>query len=121
MISSNLNHPLLYKQGAKPPQDFRIENKETKVEPPKLKMVDIQLNNEGADDSVPQFTPEKGITPNNQSIQQIETALRELLERQTQEAEIATEATGSGVCAWITQASIRHVPKTHTHSQALMA
>ncbi|MED6154878.1 hypothetical protein PIB30_000380 [Stylosanthes scabra] len=55
-------------------------------------MVDIQLNNEGADDSVPQVTPEKGITPNNQSIQQMETALRELLERQTREAEIATEA-----------------------------
>ncbi|MED6135912.1 hypothetical protein PIB30_051161 [Stylosanthes scabra] len=30
-------------------------------------MVDIQLNNEGADDSIPQFTPEKGITPQNQS------------------------------------------------------
>ncbi|MED6217863.1 hypothetical protein PIB30_021504 [Stylosanthes scabra] len=55
-------------------------------------MVDIQLNNEGADDSIPQFTPEKGVTPHNQSIQQMKTALRELLERQTREAEIATEA-----------------------------
>ncbi|MED6180484.1 hypothetical protein PIB30_010699 [Stylosanthes scabra] len=55
-------------------------------------MVDAQLNNEGADDSIPQFTPEKGVIPKNQSIQQMETALRELLERQTREAEIATEA-----------------------------
>ncbi|MED6181663.1 hypothetical protein PIB30_021255 [Stylosanthes scabra] len=55
-------------------------------------MVDAQLNNEGADDSIPQFTQEKGVIPPNQSIQQMETALRELLERQTREAEIATEA-----------------------------
>ncbi|MED6119936.1 hypothetical protein PIB30_016315 [Stylosanthes scabra] len=55
-------------------------------------MVDAQLNNEGADESISQFTPEKGIIPPNQNIQQMETALRELLERQTREAEIATEA-----------------------------
>ncbi|MED6219596.1 hypothetical protein PIB30_037214 [Stylosanthes scabra] len=55
-------------------------------------MVDAQLNNEGADDNIPQFTLEKGIIPSNQSIQQIKTALRELLKRQTREAEIATEA-----------------------------
>ncbi|MED6168421.1 hypothetical protein PIB30_011589, partial [Stylosanthes scabra] len=51
-------------------------------------MVDTQLNNEGAYESIPQFTPEKGIIPPNQSIQQMETALRELLEKQTREAEI---------------------------------
>ncbi|MED6168233.1 hypothetical protein PIB30_010014 [Stylosanthes scabra] len=55
-------------------------------------LFDAQLNNEGADDNIPQFTPEKGVIPPNQSIQQMETALRELLERQTREAEIATEA-----------------------------
>ncbi|MED6221444.1 hypothetical protein PIB30_054718 [Stylosanthes scabra] len=55
-------------------------------------MVDAQLNNEGADESIPQFTPEKGIIPPNPNIQQMETALRELLERQTRKAEIASEA-----------------------------
>ncbi|MED6200576.1 hypothetical protein PIB30_086564 [Stylosanthes scabra] len=55
-------------------------------------MVDAQLNNEGADENIPQFTLEKGIIPPNQHIQQLETALRERLERQTCEAEIASEA-----------------------------
>ncbi|MED6223139.1 hypothetical protein PIB30_071093 [Stylosanthes scabra] len=55
-------------------------------------MVDAQLNNEGADESIPQFTPEKGIIHPNQHIQRMETALRELLERQTREVEIVSEA-----------------------------
>ncbi|MED6137168.1 hypothetical protein PIB30_062534 [Stylosanthes scabra] len=74
------------------PLSIHPHDLETKAEPPKLKMVDIQLNNEGADDSIPLFTPEKGMTSPNENIQQMQTALRELLERQTREAEIATEA-----------------------------
>ncbi|MED6152206.1 hypothetical protein PIB30_089660 [Stylosanthes scabra] len=55
-------------------------------------MVNTQLNNKNADESIPQFAPEKGVIPSNENIQQMETALRELLERQTRDAEIAAEA-----------------------------
>ncbi|MED6165842.1 hypothetical protein PIB30_103510, partial [Stylosanthes scabra] len=40
----------------------------------------------------PQPTPKKQVDQRNQTIQQLETALRELLERQTREAVIALEA-----------------------------
>ncbi|MED6197395.1 hypothetical protein PIB30_056098 [Stylosanthes scabra] len=51
------------------------------------------INNEGAgENSYPQPTPEKEIDQRDQTIQQLEAALRELLERQTREAVIATEA-----------------------------
>ncbi|MED6148060.1 hypothetical protein PIB30_049582 [Stylosanthes scabra] len=53
---------------------------------------EIDFGIESGDESIPQFTPEKGIIPPNQNIQQMETALRELLERQTREVEIASEA-----------------------------
>ncbi|MED6201179.1 hypothetical protein PIB30_092353 [Stylosanthes scabra] len=53
----------------------------------------IPLNNEGATDSSnPQPTLEKEVDQRNQTIQQLGTALRELLERQTREAAIASEA-----------------------------
>ncbi|MED6152848.1 hypothetical protein PIB30_096003, partial [Stylosanthes scabra] len=53
---------------------------------------EIPINNEGAaDSSNSQPTPEKEIDQRNQTIQQIEAALRELLERQTPEAAIASE------------------------------
>ncbi|MED6113805.1 hypothetical protein PIB30_074252 [Stylosanthes scabra] len=53
---------------------------------------EIPLNNEGAADSNnPQSTPEKEVDHKNQTIQQLEAALRELLERQTREATIASE------------------------------
>ncbi|MED6147750.1 hypothetical protein PIB30_046618 [Stylosanthes scabra] len=54
---------------------------------------EIPLNNEGAaDSSNPQPTPEKEVDQRNQTIQQLEVALRELLERQTREAAIASGA-----------------------------
>ncbi|MED6172812.1 hypothetical protein PIB30_053405 [Stylosanthes scabra] len=54
---------------------------------------EIPLHNEGAaDSSNPQPTPEKKIDQRNQTIQQLEAALRELLERQTREAALASEA-----------------------------
>ncbi|MED6134779.1 hypothetical protein PIB30_040120 [Stylosanthes scabra] len=57
-------------------------------------MVNILILKEGGnDDSGFQQTPEKGVNPPpNQTLQEMETALRELLESQTQEAAIATEA-----------------------------
>ncbi|MED6175227.1 hypothetical protein PIB30_076445 [Stylosanthes scabra] len=54
---------------------------------------EIPINNEGGGkNSQPLPTLEKGIDQGNQTIQQLEAALRELLERQTREAAIATEA-----------------------------
>ncbi|MED6110867.1 hypothetical protein PIB30_046945 [Stylosanthes scabra] len=54
---------------------------------------EIPINNEGgADSSNPQPTPEKEVDQRNQTIQQLEASLRELLERQTREAAIASEA-----------------------------
>ncbi|MED6106599.1 hypothetical protein PIB30_005883 [Stylosanthes scabra] len=61
----NLNHPLLYKQGATPPQG------ESSPDP---------------------NTPLKEMNPSIQNVQQLETPLRELLERQTREEEIASDA-----------------------------
>ncbi|MED6205745.1 hypothetical protein PIB30_020532 [Stylosanthes scabra] len=55
-------------------------------------MVDTQLNDYVTDDNIPQPTPEKGIIPSGQNVQQLEAALRELLERQTRDAEVAAEA-----------------------------
>ncbi|MED6205590.1 hypothetical protein PIB30_018945 [Stylosanthes scabra] len=55
-------------------------------------MVDTQLNNDVMDESILQPTPEKGVIPSDQNIQQMEIALKELLERQTRDAEIAAEA-----------------------------
>ncbi|MED6121409.1 hypothetical protein PIB30_029896 [Stylosanthes scabra] len=55
-------------------------------------MVDIQLNDNVTNDNIPQPTPEKGIIPSGQNVQQLEAALRELLERQTRDAEVAAEA-----------------------------
>ncbi|MED6166182.1 hypothetical protein PIB30_106620, partial [Stylosanthes scabra] len=54
---------------------------------------EIPINNEGGgENSHPQPTSEKGVDQGNQTIYQLEAALRELLERQTREAAIATEA-----------------------------
>ncbi|MED6119784.1 hypothetical protein PIB30_014832 [Stylosanthes scabra] len=55
-------------------------------------MVDTQLNDNVANENIPQPTPEKGIIPSGQNVQQLEAALRELLERQTRDAEVAAEA-----------------------------
>ncbi|MED6179312.1 hypothetical protein PIB30_115963, partial [Stylosanthes scabra] len=55
-------------------------------------MVNTQLNDNVANENIPQPTPEKGIIPSGQNIQQLEAALRELLERQTRDAEVAAEA-----------------------------
>ncbi|MED6106737.1 hypothetical protein PIB30_007398 [Stylosanthes scabra] len=55
-------------------------------------MVDTQLNDNVANENIPQLTPEKGIIPSGQNVQQLEAALRELLERQTRDAEVAAEA-----------------------------
>ncbi|MED6112685.1 hypothetical protein PIB30_063817 [Stylosanthes scabra] len=55
-------------------------------------MVDTQLNDNVTNDNIPPPTPEKGIIPSNQNVQQLEAALRELLERQTRDAEVAAEA-----------------------------
>ncbi|MED6144776.1 hypothetical protein PIB30_018624 [Stylosanthes scabra] len=55
-------------------------------------MVDTQPNNDVVDESIPQPTSEKGIIPSDQNIQQMEIALRELLERQTRDLKIAAEA-----------------------------
>ncbi|MED6186436.1 hypothetical protein PIB30_066709 [Stylosanthes scabra] len=56
-------------------------------------MEEIPINNEGASESShPQLTPKKEIDQRDQTIQQLEAALRELLEKQTREAAIATEA-----------------------------
>ncbi|MED6184316.1 hypothetical protein PIB30_046257 [Stylosanthes scabra] len=53
---------------------------------------EIPINNEEGDESSqPQPTPEKEVNQRNQTIQQLEAALRELLERQTREAAIASE------------------------------
>ncbi|MED6126607.1 hypothetical protein PIB30_080047 [Stylosanthes scabra] len=54
---------------------------------------EIPIVNKGAgENSNPQPTPEKEIDQINQTIQQLEAALRELLERETREGAIATEA-----------------------------
>ncbi|MED6185997.1 hypothetical protein PIB30_062505, partial [Stylosanthes scabra] len=54
---------------------------------------EIPINNEGGgENSQPLPTPEKRIDQGQQTIQQLEAALRELLERQIREAAIATEA-----------------------------
>ncbi|MED6127150.1 hypothetical protein PIB30_085353 [Stylosanthes scabra] len=54
---------------------------------------EIPINNEEVGESShPQPTPEKEVDQRNQTIQQLEAALRELLERQTREAAIASEA-----------------------------
>ncbi|MED6124347.1 hypothetical protein PIB30_058164 [Stylosanthes scabra] len=54
---------------------------------------EIPINNEGGgENNHPRLTPEKEVDQRNQTIQQLETALRELLERQTREAVIASEA-----------------------------
>ncbi|MED6153313.1 hypothetical protein PIB30_100671 [Stylosanthes scabra] len=54
---------------------------------------EIPINNEEAGESShPQPTPLKEVDQRNQTIQQLEIALRELLERQTREAAIASEA-----------------------------
>ncbi|MED6111673.1 hypothetical protein PIB30_054489 [Stylosanthes scabra] len=56
-------------------------------------MEEIPINNEGAGKSShPLPTPEKEIDQRNQTIQQLEAALRELLERKTREAAIAMKA-----------------------------
>ncbi|MED6188350.1 hypothetical protein PIB30_085117 [Stylosanthes scabra] len=48
-------------------------------------MNQIPINNEGDDESSnPQPTPEKGVVQGNKTIQQLEAALRELLERVTE-------------------------------------
>ncbi|MED6148489.1 hypothetical protein PIB30_053674 [Stylosanthes scabra] len=53
---------------------------------------EIPINNEeGGENNHPQPTLEKGIDQGNQTTHQLEAALRELLERQTREAAIATE------------------------------
>ncbi|MED6155919.1 hypothetical protein PIB30_009982 [Stylosanthes scabra] len=54
--------------------------------------MNTQLNNDVVEENIPQPTPEKGIIPSDQNIQQLEGVLRELLERQTRDAEIAAEA-----------------------------
>ncbi|MED6203985.1 hypothetical protein PIB30_004572 [Stylosanthes scabra] len=55
-------------------------------------MVDAQLNNEGGDENIPLFTLEMGMIPQNQNIQQMEVALKELFERHTREEKITSEA-----------------------------
>ncbi|MED6160816.1 hypothetical protein PIB30_054859 [Stylosanthes scabra] len=72
--------------------DFRTESgEESGTSEPK--MVDTQHNNEHVDENdIPLFTPEKGMIPPNQKIQQMEAALKKLFERQTREAAIASEA-----------------------------
>ncbi|MED6203479.1 hypothetical protein PIB30_115858, partial [Stylosanthes scabra] len=47
---------------------------------------------EGTAESNPLPTPEKGIDQRNNTVHQLEAALRELLERQTREAALASEA-----------------------------
>ncbi|MED6195071.1 hypothetical protein PIB30_034615, partial [Stylosanthes scabra] len=54
-------------------------------------MEEIPLH-EGDNSSNPLPTPEKEIDQRNNTIQQLEAALRELLERQTREAALASEA-----------------------------
>ncbi|MED6137663.1 hypothetical protein PIB30_067040 [Stylosanthes scabra] len=98
----NLNHLQLYKLGEAPlkPSDSSecFPSEGTLFLPHSHCLFPLTIkypslfNNEGADDIIPQFTPEKGIIPLNQSIQQMETTMRELLERQTREAKITTEA-----------------------------
>ncbi|MED6204171.1 hypothetical protein PIB30_006587 [Stylosanthes scabra] len=56
-------------------------------------MVNIQEDNERTGESSPDSnTPLKEMNPSIQNAQQLETALRELLKRQTREAEIASDA-----------------------------
>ncbi|MED6132829.1 hypothetical protein PIB30_022613 [Stylosanthes scabra] len=56
-------------------------------------MVDVQHNNEDGDEvSMPLNTPVKGMIPTNQTLQELEAAMKGLLERQTQEAAITAEA-----------------------------
>ncbi|MED6224179.1 hypothetical protein PIB30_081418 [Stylosanthes scabra] len=55
-------------------------------------MEEIPLHEGAADSSNPQPTLEKEVDQRNQTIQQLEAALRELLERQTREAALASEA-----------------------------
>ncbi|MED6212071.1 hypothetical protein PIB30_079716 [Stylosanthes scabra] len=54
-------------------------------------MEEIPLHEGAADSSNPQPTPEKEVDKRNHIIQQLEAALRELLERQTREAALASE------------------------------
>ncbi|MED6201407.1 hypothetical protein PIB30_094705 [Stylosanthes scabra] len=55
-------------------------------------MEEIPLHEGAADSSNPQPTLEKEVDQRNHTIQQLEAALRELLERQTREAALASEA-----------------------------
>ncbi|MED6111358.1 hypothetical protein PIB30_051608 [Stylosanthes scabra] len=56
-------------------------------------MVDVQHNNEDNEEvSMPLNTPVKGMIPTNQTLQELEDALKGLLDRQIQEAAIAAEA-----------------------------
>ncbi|MED6194589.1 hypothetical protein PIB30_029967 [Stylosanthes scabra] len=56
-------------------------------------MVDILLNDEqNGENEIPQNTPPKGMNPQNPNVERIEASLKELLERQTREAAIASEA-----------------------------
>ncbi|MED6215880.1 hypothetical protein PIB30_002569 [Stylosanthes scabra] len=56
-------------------------------------MAEISHNNKGGDDnSEIQITPEKGVISKDQTIQESEKALRDLLERQTRKVAIAIEA-----------------------------
>ncbi|MED6226356.1 hypothetical protein PIB30_102896 [Stylosanthes scabra] len=112
----DLDHPKLYKQGGIIPSRailthinlllFHSSRLRRRACPPKrpsysedrsivseIWAEEIPINNEGAGESSnPQPTPEKEIDQRDQTIRQLETALRELLERQTREAAIATEA-----------------------------
>ncbi|MED6140761.1 hypothetical protein PIB30_096549 [Stylosanthes scabra] len=77
-------------QSVENPHSQKIEVKCPGTKP---KMDEIPTHNEGTGEtSNPQPTPEKEIDQRNQTIQQLEAALKELLEKQTQEAAIATEA-----------------------------
>ncbi|MED6123132.1 hypothetical protein PIB30_046391 [Stylosanthes scabra] len=54
---------------------------------------EIPIVNEGASESSnPQPTPEKEVDQRDQTVRQLEAPLRELLERQTREAAIASKA-----------------------------
>ncbi|MED6224584.1 hypothetical protein PIB30_085466, partial [Stylosanthes scabra] len=55
-------------------------------------MEEIPLHEGAADNSNPQSIPEKEVDQRNHTIQQLEAVLRELLERQTREAALASEA-----------------------------
>ncbi|MED6164430.1 hypothetical protein PIB30_089999 [Stylosanthes scabra] len=55
-------------------------------------MVNTQINDDLVNENIPQSTPEKGVVPSDQNIQQLEAALKELLEKQTRDAEVVAEA-----------------------------